>query len=293
MLHVQESIPHSGSFMLSPLLAPSPVVHPQPSLSTSSRSTRVIEQLQATLDSIQKEVMATKSQLETIRQTKRQYELEAQSYIECNAEYRKSIQELMHILETKQHRLNDTKRSSTDLESKVKKFKDEALASRKQLEDLRRKEQVLERDRNVAVAERDLVVRQQHVLKQSVDMLKSRFDREVVSLKQDLSLVHMQIQTMTEKSQTMVKLMETKVSQRALTRQQLMTQLTLVRRQMENNTQTFLDRIRAELQALLDDVDQSTRQTDNFQFAVTRCRGEVNGLIARIKAYTAETSATD
>ena len=60
MLHVQEST-HS-TLLLASMLTPSSV-HPQPTTSTSARTTRVVGQLQDTLDNLQKELISTRSQV--------------------------------------------------------------------------------------------------------------------------------------------------------------------------------------------------------------------------------------
>ncbi|KAF7723735.1 hypothetical protein EC973_001711 [Apophysomyces ossiformis] len=287
MLHIQESLSHNN-LLLSSILQSQPI-HPQPSVS-NSRSTRVIEQLQDKLDSVQKEVLSIRKQLESARQVKQQCELESQAYADSNVQYRATIQELIQTLETKQKSLDSTKRSSIHLETQVKKLKDEALASRKQLEDLRRKERVLERDRDMAVAEKGQTERQHLVLRECVQKLSSRFENEVVGLRQDLETVQGQIKVMAERSLILANGVEARIKQRTMERRQLMSQLTAVRTQMEANTQRFVDQVRSELQALMNDVYRTANRTDDFHSAVTKCRGEVSGLVARIRAYTAEAS---
>ncbi|KAG0170952.1 hypothetical protein DFQ28_009768 [Apophysomyces sp. BC1034] len=287
MLHIQESLSHNN-LLLSSILQAQPI-HPQPSVS-NSRSTRVIEQLQDKLDSVQREVLSIRKQLESARQIKQQCEVESQGYVESNIQYRTNIQELIQTLETKQKSLDSTKRSTVHLETQVKKLKDEALASRKQLEDLRRKERVLERDRDMAVMEKAQTERQHIVQQESIQKLASRFDREVVGLRQDLETVQGQIKVMTERSLSLANGVEAKIKQRTMDRRQLMCQLNAVRSQMEANTQRFVDQVRSELHSLMNDVYRTANRTDDFHSAVTKCRGEVSGLVARIRAYTAEAS---
>ncbi|KAI8145564.1 hypothetical protein BJV82DRAFT_604203 [Fennellomyces sp. T-0311] len=285
MLHVQEST-HS-SLLLAPMLTP-PSVHPQPTTSTSTRTTRVVEQLQDTLDNLQKELISTRAQLEAARQTKAQYELDAHNYVESNKKFRSDIQELMQTLETKQQVLDTTKKSSMAMEAQVKKLRDEALASRKKLEELRRKEQVLERDRNAAVAEKEQTERQHIVLKESVKRLETRFEREVAGLRQNLVSVQEQVHHMSEQSKAIAKLSEQKIKHCASERKELIAGLEVMRTKMQDNLQRFVQQMRLEMAPLLQDVNRSISTTKDFEYAVLRCRGEVNGLVARIRAYTAE-----
>ncbi|KAI7883215.1 hypothetical protein K492DRAFT_159723 [Lichtheimia hyalospora FSU 10163] len=288
MLQVQESS-HS-TLLLAPMLTPPASVHPQPTTSSSSRSTRVVEQLQDTLNGLQKELVSTRLQLETARQTKAQSEIDAQNYVESNKQYRHDIKGLMQVLESKQELLDTTKRSSMAMEAQVKKLRDEALASRKKLEELRRKEQVLERDRNAAVAEKEQTERQQIVLKQAMESLATRFEREVCGLRQDLDSVQHQVQVMADGSETIARTVEAKIQQCTQERKMLITRMQTLRSHMQGNLQQFVDQMHAEIQPLLRSVNQSASTTKDFEYSVLKCRGEVNGLVARIRAYTAEAS---
>lgn len=179
-----------------------------------------------------------------------------------------------------------------EMEAQVKKLRDEALASRKKLEELRRKEQVLERDRNAAVAEKEQTERQQIVLLESIKSLESRFEREVAVLRRDLAVVQSYISEVSERSARVAREIEQKIEQQVAARRQLIEHLETVRKKMQANLHQFVEQMRAELQPLLDDVNRSTAHTKDFEYAVIRCRGEVNGLVARIRAYTAEASSS-
>ncbi|KAF7732891.1 hypothetical protein EC973_000167 [Apophysomyces ossiformis] len=260
---------------------------------SSSRSTKVIEELQETWEAVQKELAQTKAQLASARELKAQAEEDTKIYTEANRTYRTNIQELMQVLESKQRTLDATKQASRVLESQVKKLKDEALASRKQLEELRRKEQVLERDRDVAVADKQRAECQRQALTDAVAMLGTRFARELASLQTDLATVNHLTRSIGERAQTQALMIETKMTkQMMLKRKEYMEQLIQAKHHLESNTQAFVDHVQTDLQSLIDNIDKATGRTDDFQNAVLKCRGEVNGLINRIRTYT-EASGVD
>ncbi|KAG0173457.1 hypothetical protein DFQ28_008408 [Apophysomyces sp. BC1034] len=254
---------------------------------SSSRSTKVIEQLQETWETIQKDLANTKTQLASARQLKCQAEEDAKNNAESNRSYRTNIQELMQVLESKQQALDMTKKSSVDLESQVKKLKNEALASRKQLEDLRRKEQVLERDRDIAVAEKERTERQCQILTESMTVLGSRFEREMTGLRNDLTTVEHQVASIADHAQEQALSAESKIRKQTDKRKEHMRRLVEAKTLLETNTQAFVDHVQAEFQTLIDAIDKAAGRTDDFQTAVSRCRGEVNGLVSRIRTYTA------
>ncbi|EPB89255.1 hypothetical protein HMPREF1544_03879 [Mucor circinelloides 1006PhL] len=284
MLHVQESFINSSLLMTPPMTV---IVQPQPS--SSSRSNKVIEQLSNKYELIQKDLAATRAQLEIMRQTKLKHEKDTINYTNSNKVYRNRIKEIMQVLESKQKALEGTKGSSSQLELKVKQLKDEALASRRQLEDLRRREQVLEHDRDVAVKEKNQIKYKQHVLQDSIDQLRVRCDREVALLQKDHSILIDQARYITERNEHMIELISLKLKQR----RQHIEHLALMKRQLRSNTEAFVQDVRNHLQALKTEIDESALHTKDCTLAAIQCRGEVNGLVTRIKTIAAEITASE
>lgn len=193
----------------------------------------------------------------------------------------------MQVLESKQQLLDSTKQTSVRMEAQVKRLKDEALASRKKLEDLRKKELVLERDRDLAVAEKEQTKRQQIVFRQSVKDLEQRFEREVAGLRQDLDNVKAMVAVVAEHSKSVATSIETKIKQRAAARRELEIRLGQLQKQMQDNLHQFAQQMQAEIGPLLENAHRSAGETKDFEAAVLKCRGEVNGLVARIRSFTA------
>ncbi|KAI8340437.1 hypothetical protein BC941DRAFT_459861 [Chlamydoabsidia padenii] len=289
MLHIQESLSHSNSLIFTQPLLASPstanVILPQPTLS-SSRSTRVVEQLQDKLDRLYKEVAASRAQLESLRQAKHQHETQTKSYTESNRQYRIHIQGLMQILETKEKTLVGTKRSSVSMESQVKTLKDEALLSRQQLEALRRREQVLARERDVAVTKKEQWERQQIVLHSSLNQLEHRLDREAGALRQQLAVVQERAAAMKITHENLMAMVVKTMDRYVMDRSARYQQLALARDNLQHQTQQWIDLTHSHLLTLSTGTGLSGTTTDEFHVAVNRCRGEVNGLVMKIRAYT-------
>lgn len=285
MLHVQDSFAHNSSLLMTPPVTA--IVQPQPS--SSSRSNKVVEQLGSKLDMVHRDIAATRQQLETIRQTKLQHEKDSLSYTNSNKLFRTRIKEIMQILESKQKVLEGTKGSSSQLELKVKQLKDEALASRHQLEDLRRREQVLEHDRDVAVKEKNQIKQKQNLLQDSIDQLRIRCEREMALLQKDYSILIEQARNITDKNEHLIELITLKLKQR----RQYIENLALMKRQLRSNTETFVENVRSHLQALKTEIQDSALQTKDCTIAAIQCRGEVNGLVTRIKTIAAEITASE
>ncbi|ORZ25378.1 hypothetical protein BCR42DRAFT_445164 [Absidia repens] len=288
MLHIQESLPHSNSLIFTqPLLAspPSSVALPQPTIS-SSRSTRVVEQLQDKLERVLKDLAASRSQLESMRQAKHQHDTQAKIYTESNQQYRIHIQGLMQILETKQKTLDGTKRSSVSMESQVKTLKDEALQSRQQLEALRRREQVLARERDMAVTKKEQWERQQIVLHSALDQLDRRLDRESGSLREQLGVVQDRACAMSAYHENLMAMVVKTMDRYVMDRSTRYQQLVLAKNNLQQQSQQWIQLTQSHMMELSAAIVQSGTTTDEFHVAVNRCSGEVKGLIMKIRAYT-------
>ncbi|KAL0080149.1 hypothetical protein J3Q64DRAFT_1752933 [Phycomyces blakesleeanus] len=255
---------------------------------SSSRSTRVIGQLNETWEKIQKEVATAKSQYEALCAAKQQNENDAIAFAESNTVYRANIQQLMQVLESKQQVLDNTKESSQELEAEVKRLKDEAMASRRQLEDLRKKEQVLEQDRDRAVAAKEQVQRQYDVLRESLVGLDSKCERQVAGLKHSLGSVHLQMKQMMEDTHVATEWLENEIQNHAAERAHSAQVLEEVHSKMNEADKVYVDEIQQELQQLLDNLTLHSSHNEDWKQAVEQCRGQVSGLVHRIREYSAE-----
>ncbi|KAG1451791.1 hypothetical protein G6F56_007992 [Rhizopus delemar] len=195
----------------------------------------------------------------------------------------------MQALECKQESLDKTKRASSELEMKVKQLKDEALASRRQLEGLRRREQVLEHDRDVAVKERNQLKHKHHLLGDSVEQLRDRCEKELGLLQKDHSVLVEQAKYIKERNELMMELVNIKLKQR---RQQT-DKIALLKRQSRANADTFVDHVKSLLNTLKADIERSAAQTRDCTSASMQCSGEVNGLLTRMKTIAAEITASE
>ncbi|KAI9265583.1 hypothetical protein BY458DRAFT_476619 [Sporodiniella umbellata] len=285
MLHIQESFVHNTSLLMSPPIS----VIVQPQASTSSRTNKVAEQLAARLDAVHKELANVRLQIEHARQTKLQHEKDTHYYNSANNIIRSRIQEIMQTLECKQTTLNETKKASSELEKKVKQLKDEALASRHQLEGLRKREQVLEHDRDVAVKERNGLQHQRYLLQDSVDKLKDRNEKELNLLKRDHETVREHSQCIKERNELLMDLVYTKLKQRRQHTEAIIN----FRQQSKANSQAFMTHVYSLLSELKLEIEQSATKTKSCLSASAQCSGEVHGLLNRIRTIAAEITASE
>ncbi|KAL0074268.1 hypothetical protein J3Q64DRAFT_1772963 [Phycomyces blakesleeanus] len=216
------------------------------------------------------------------------YESQSHHYLETNQDYRVNIQDMMQILTSKQAVVATTKTSSTDLEARVKHLKTEAMMSRKQLEDLRKRELVLENDRNTTVAEKALVERQQNVFRESVSSLENRFEREAGSLDRDLELVQQHIYRVTIQSEQWAKRLEKQIRTDIVRRSQQVREIQASRLRLKANTHCFIERVQKDLQRLTEGINQSIINKDSPRQTVEKYKKDMEAMSARINSYAAQ-----
>lgn len=197
----------------------------------------------------------------------------------------------MGLLEDKQDSLDVTKQQSVELENQVKQLKTDAMMSRKNLDDLKKRETQLGQDRDAAVFAKACVEQQQSILQQSVQDLDKRLAQEQRKLKKELDSLHRQLEQVSTRNQWMADIMASTVESQVVTRQEWIRQMETQQQEQGKTTRLFVDRIRQELQSLLDEAngrgaDQEQNDTLNLDREVKQCQDEVNGLIQRIQSYS-------
>ncbi|KAG1057413.1 hypothetical protein G6F52_002605 [Rhizopus delemar] len=247
------------------------------SISSSSRSTRVIEELQDNLENIQKELENTKIQLKNARENKEQFEKENESYVESNRQLRADIQEVMQVLESKQQLLDDTKKIYALNESKVKQLKDEAMAARKELEDLKRREHLIEKERRALQTMKEKMVQQNDTLQQSIRKQQAEFDRELQAQEELLQSIGQEIERL--RSLNVTEIVKEKMEHQAKERKRLVKEMKQVEEALDLNTRAFIQQVKKELTEFMNQVTDDSDLTEQ----VDQCLDAVNGLSVKIK----------
>ncbi|CAO3678144.1 unnamed protein product [Rhizopus stolonifer] len=247
------------------------------SASSNSRTTRVLEELQGNLENIQKELENTKAQLESVRDAKDQHERDNEDYIESNKNLRAEIQEVVQVLGSKQQLLDDSKKTYTASENKVKQLKEEAAAARKELDDLKRREHTIEKECRTVENLKEKLVQQNKLLEQSVAQHQAEFSQEMEAQRELLASIQQEIERL--KSSDMDDLIKTKMEEQAKERRNIVENMKRVEQEIEFNTKAFIEQVKKELL----DVINGLVADDSFEDQVNQCSEAVKNLAIKIK----------
>lgn len=187
----------------------------------------------------------------------------------------------MQVLESKQQLLDDTKKVYVGTENKVKQLKDEAMAARKELDDLKRREHTIEKECNTIQLLKEKQVHQQQELEKSVAQSQAEFDKEIAALQLELESVHQNIEKM--KSTDVSKTVRESVEKQAKEREALLKEFNAVQEEIQKNNQEFVSQVQAQLADLMKEY---TTEEPNLDTEILNCKEDVESLVARIKSNT-------
>jgi chromosome segregation ATPase len=184
----------------------------------------------------------------------------------------------MQILESKQQLLDSTKKTYVGTESRVKQLKDEAMAARKELDDLKRREHTIEKECHTIQLQKEKQLQQQKQLEQSVAQSQAELDKEIQALQLELASVKQQGQNIQSKDVTtdVKQLVEKQAKERA----ELLKDFEKVQREIQQNNQQFVDQVKQKLTELLAQLPQEA----SLEVEVNNCKEDVHTLVARIKS---------
>ncbi|CEP17915.1 hypothetical protein [Parasitella parasitica] len=253
------------------------------SASSSSRTSRVFQELQENLESLQKDLENTKGQLHSAKENKGHSERENEEFIESNKKLRSDIQEVMQILESKQQLLDSTKQTYVCTENKVKQLKDEAMAARKELDELKRREHTIEKECRTIRSHMEKQLQHQKTVEQTVAQSQAEFDKEIQGLQLELASVLQNIEDI--KAKDIAKEVQDMVKRQAEERELWIKDFENVQKAIEANNQEFIQQVKQELEDLMKHLTTDSEQI--LETEVVNCKDDVHGLIARIKSNAA------
>ncbi|KAI7889977.1 uncharacterized protein EV154DRAFT_512578 [Mucor mucedo] len=251
-----------------------------PRSTSSSRTTRVLEELQENLEMIQKEIKSTRAQLTTVCENKENSERENETFIENNKQLRSDIQEVMQILESKQELLDSTKKTYVTTENRVKQLKDEATSARKEMDDLKRREHTIEKECHTITLLKEKQVLQKLALEKSVVQTQSEFDTELATLYEELD--HIRSQIIKLQNTDITSAVKLSLENQHKERELVLQDYTSVQAQIQSNHQAFIDMVKAELASLMEELP--ALESTSLETDLDNCKQDVHSLVSRVKS---------
>jgi methyl-accepting chemotaxis protein len=227
-------------------------------------------------------------QLETTNQSKLISEKNAKEFMESNTLLRGDIQILMQTLESKQQILDATRAATADKELQVKKLRDEALLSRKQLEDLASKEKELLEARDSAIEHTQRSEREHLTIRDAFGSMQLKYQKDIQQLQRDLEDLQKQFRQISAKSEQSMKILQNQMQQILDSRDTDMEEMSRLSSCLVKKNQAFAHKTTSQVDELRQEVSSYINQSENIADNVVGCRDEVNGLITRMRNFASQ-----
>lgn len=186
----------------------------------------------------------------------------------------------MQVLESKQQLLDSTKKASQITENKVKQLKDEALAARKELDDLKRREHTIEKERRTVQLEKEKQLQQRKAFEKSTAETKAEYDKVIKEAQMELEIIQKNIQQIQQRD--VHKQVKAIIEKQIKERETVMKNLENIRKEIELNNQNFIIHVKQELVELLNQL--SSNENDQILTTeVENCKNDIQTLMSRIK----------
>jgi chromosome segregation ATPase len=231
------------------------------------------------------------SQLQTSKEAKENNAASAKQFMESNTQLRKEIQIIMQTLESKQQILDATRASTADKELQVKRLRDEALLSRKQLEELALKEKELLEARDSAIENTQRSEREHLILQESYGSMQHKYQNDIQQLQHDLEDLQAEFTKVRANSERSMNIMQNQIQQILDSRDELVSEADQLGLAIAGTHKLFAEKTTSQTKQLRNEMSLYLTQSEHIDRNVVGCRDEVNGLIMRVRNYANSNSA--
>lgn len=205
--------------------------------------------------------------------------------MESNTKLRGDIQILMQTLASKQQILDSTRAATADKELQVKRLRDEALLSRKQLEDLASKEKELLEARDSAIEHTQRSEREHLIIREAFGSIQRKYQKDIQQLQSDLDDLQRQFQHIRAKTEASMNIMQTQMQRILDSRDNDISEAHRLSTCLAQKNQAFAHNTSTQVQQLKHEISIYANQSEYIADKVVGCRDEVNGLIVRVRNY--------
>jgi chromosome segregation ATPase len=224
-------------------------------------------------------------QLETTTEARINNEKSAKDFMESNTQLRSDIQILMQTLESKQQILDTTRAATADKELQVKTLRDEALLSRKQLEELASREKELLEARDSAIEHTQRSEREHLTIRDAFGSIQLKYEKDIQQLQQDLDDLQIQFKQISAKSEQSMSILQKQMQNIMDSRDTDISEVSRLSSCLAEKNQAFVHKTAAQVHELRQEISSYVNQSENIAGNVVGCRDEVNGLITRMRNF--------
>ncbi|OZJ05257.1 hypothetical protein BZG36_02296 [Bifiguratus adelaidae] len=252
------------------------------STASTLRTIKVLEEVNVELNRILNDISTTASQLQQAQASQAHHESQLALNVVSNKEIRAQIAELLEVLEQKDRDLAVARSNTTSVEATVKSLREEALSSRKTLENLLQVEKPLEDDKDRVDSLNTKAENEIAALDHSVTLLQQHYEREEIDMQQEL---HMQEKRYAAKLEEIHAIKHELMHQRDQLRQEAPVRLQELKQEqarMQAISLAEMQDLKSQVEAFCAQVENSSGQQLKLD-SITALQQQVNGLDKKVR----------
>jgi chromosome segregation ATPase len=242
-----------------------------------SKTSRVIEQLQLEIDHLKKELADSKTQIHVAKVARDRADRSLQEQQQAHRVVRQEIDSLKRMLDRKERQVKEMEQGIKDAGKKSSDMKFERDNANTKLRQAELKASNLERELRETTAGKEQAEHEYELLSKEIKNFKRRYAEDVESVRKEFD--DLREKMLATSRQLEDSILETGVRVEELTSESTVDvkELENIHEKLKENQEKYVVQFSAELENLKQDVEASSKKTDEHTNEVNKMRGEIVG----------------
>ncbi|CAG8689804.1 9518_t:CDS:2, partial [Funneliformis caledonium] len=252
-------------------------------MTNESTTGRVIEHLQAEIDSLKKELAESKTLIHVAKVARERAERQVSEHLASHQTLRLEIDSLKRMFERKERQSKELEESTKDIEKRNSDMKFERDNAYTRLRQSELKVSDLERKLQEALALKEKSEIEYSLLSKEMQSFKTRYANDVEIVKKEFKILRKEMSSTSRSLEDVVLMTSVKVEEITSERTEEIGNLESIADKLKENQEKHAQRLLKEIEAMKKDVEHSSQKTSEHSEQVAKMKGEIVGKLNWLK----------
>ncbi|CAI2190233.1 19313_t:CDS:1, partial [Funneliformis geosporum] len=252
-------------------------------MTNESTTGRVIEHLQAEIDSLKKELAESKTLIHVAKVARERAERQVSEHLASHQTLRLEIDSLKRMFERKERQSKELEESTKDIEKRNSDMKYERDNAHTRLRQSELKVSNLERNLQEALALKEKSEIEYSLLSKEMQSFKTRYANDVEIVKKEFKVLRQEMSSTSRSLEDVVLMTSVKVEEITSERKEEIGNLESIADKLKENQEKHAQKLFYEIEAMKKDVEHSSLKTSEHSEQVAKMKGEIVGKLNWLK----------
>lgn len=252
-------------------------------MQNESTTGRVIENLQAEIDHLKKDLGDSKTQIHVAKVSRERAERQVQEHLASHQTLRLEIDSLKRMLERKERQTKELEESAKEVEKKNSDMKFERDNANLKLRQSELKVSDLERKLQEALAGKEKAEYEYTLLSKEMQSFKTRYTKDVEIVKKEFKSLREEMNSTSRQLEDVVLMTSVRIEELSSERKEELGNLESIHAQLQENQDKYAAKLFNEIEAMKKDVETSNQKTKEYSEQVVKIKGEIAGKLNWLK----------